>query len=120
MGQGKVPSKSLLCSLCFALLAGGVSATASEKKADDPVPTLRYFLNQPESQIDFARAKLTFDKFSDPSIDVPASLKQIDAMADTARRMAGPNAVALQRLGAVRRLIYVDGIGTATVHFNTT
>lgn len=103
-----MPSKSLLFLVCLALFAGAVSATASEKN-NDPVATLRYFLSLPESQIDFALAKLTFDKFSDPSIDVPASLKEIDAMADTALRMAGPDAPPLQRLAAVRRVIYVDG-----------
>jgi len=105
-----MPFKSFLLSVCFALLAAGtVSAIASEKKADDPVAVLRYFLSQPESQIDFVRAKLTFDKFSDPGINVSASLREIDAMADTARRMAGPNALPLERLRAVRQVIYVDG-----------
>ena len=63
---------------------------------------------QPES-VDFARAKLTFDQITDPSIDVQGSLRQIDGMVATIKAMAGPNASTLQKLRAVRTYIYVDG-----------
>jgi regulator of sirC expression with transglutaminase-like and TPR domain len=109
LGQGQMPCRSLLFLCFFGLLAGTISASAFEKKNDGPIASLRDFLSEPESQIDFARAKLTFDKFSDPDISVSASLKEIDAMADTAGRLAGPNAPPLQRLAAIRRVIYVDG-----------
>ncbi|HEY8698014.1 MAG TPA: hypothetical protein VIM02_10370 [Rhizomicrobium sp.] len=95
--------------LAFLLPTGPISAASAEAKASDPIATLRGVLAEPDAQIDFAKAKLLFDRFIDPTIDISASIEEIDEMADVARRMAGPNAVPLQKLAAVRRVIYVSG-----------
>lgn len=95
--------------LAYLALIGLLPAVATESSGRDPVAALRTIMAEPDAQIDFARVKLLFDKFIDPTIDVSASIKEIDEMADTARRMAGPNAAPLQRLAAVRRVIYVSG-----------
>jgi len=67
-------------------------------------------MHTPDSKIDFARAKLTFDKLYDPgSTDIDAALRQIDGMVQTIRAMAGPSATAQQRLIALRTYIYKAG-----------
>lgn len=104
-----MPSSICILLFAFLVLSGSTPAAASERTHGDPVAALRGFLAQPDSRIDFAKAKLLFDRFSDPMIDVSTSIKEIDTMADAARRMAGPNAAPLQRLAAVRRIIYVSG-----------
>lgn len=109
-GEPKVLySRFCLIIVFLPLLTGSLPADGSQKKPNNPVAILWSFLSQPDARIDFARAKLTFDKFTDPSIDVAASLKEIDALANAAWAMAGPDAAPLVRLRAVRRVIYVDG-----------
>jgi regulator of sirC expression with transglutaminase-like and TPR domain len=63
----------------------------------------------PDNRIDFARAKLTFDKLYDPATDIDAALGQIDAMARTIKAMAGPGAPPELRLIALRTYIYKAG-----------
>ena len=87
--------------------AGQSNAIAAKPLSD--IDTIRTVLATPESQIDFARAKLTFDKVVDHSINVERSLAQLDRMVDVVRTMAGPNASSAQRLLAVRRFLYAPG-----------
>lgn len=70
---------------------------------------IQQVLDTPEDKIDFARAKLAFDKIIDSSIDADRTLREINGMVSTVRVMAGPNATTMQKLIAVRRFIYVDG-----------
>jgi regulator of sirC expression with transglutaminase-like and TPR domain len=63
-------------------------------------------LRKPDDQIDLARAKLTIDKLVDPSIDVDATLKQIDEMAGAVKAMPGFDA---DKLEVLRRYIYEAG-----------
>ena len=63
-------------------------------------------LGKADDQIDLARAKLTIDKLVDPSIDVDATLKQIDEMVSEIRAMPGFGA---DKLEALRRYIYEAG-----------
>lgn len=70
---------------------------------------VRSVMSTPDDRIDFARAKLTFDKLYDPSTDIDGSLKQIDGMVQTVRAMAGPSAPPQLRLIALRTYIYKAG-----------
>jgi len=81
----------------------------AHKNSTGMIQTIRAVFETPDDALDLARAKLTFDKIVDPSIDVDATLRQIDQMAQTVKTMAGPNAPEMQKLTAVRRFIYVDG-----------
>ncbi len=63
----------------------------------------------PDDKIDFAKAKLTFDKLYDPSTDIDAALQRIDGMVQTIRAMAGPGASPQLRLIALRTYIYKAG-----------
>ncbi|MGA7674040.1 MAG: transglutaminase family protein [Rhizomicrobium sp.] len=81
----------------------------AHKITPDAINVIRAVFKTPDDALDLAKAKLTFDKIVDPAIDVDATLRLIDQMAQTVGAMAGPNASEIQRLAAVRRFIYVDG-----------
>lgn len=114
MGSANAFSRSLkmilltLVVCCGTVIDGGAGAV-SRQDTIDPVAIVRTLLATPESKIDFARAKLTIDKLVDPQVDVASGLAQIDRMAEIVSKMAGTNAGPIQKLGAVRRFIYVDG-----------
>ncbi len=67
---------------------------------------IRAILKQPEQQIDLGRTKLTIDKMIDPTIDVEASLKKIDAMVAQIRAMPEFGASSTAKLLALRRYLY--------------
>lgn len=66
-------------------------------------------MTTPDDKIDFARAKLTFDKIYDPTTDIAGRLRDIDAMAQTIGMMAGPSAPSRLRLIMLRKYIYEAG-----------
>lgn len=105
--------------LCiFALPAFAAVATSSvlagqpaaQPNATNPVQIVRSMMETPDEKIDFAEAKLTFDKIYDPKTDIAASLKQIDRMAQTIKTMAGPSAPSRLRLIMLRKYIYEPGL----------
>ncbi len=75
----------------------------------DHVTVVRDILSEHDAALDYARAKLTFDHFIDPSHSIPDTMAQLDRMADAAHRLAGPSASPDARLGALRHLLYDDG-----------
>ncbi|HQR60734.1 MAG TPA: hypothetical protein PLH03_05155, partial [Methylophilaceae bacterium] len=65
-----------------ALLALPIIANAAATASHSPdLKPIQAILEQPENQIDLAKAKLTIDKTINPLIDVEANLKAIDATA---------------------------------------
>jgi regulator of sirC expression with transglutaminase-like and TPR domain len=103
-----------LCALsaCFASV-GGIRTARSEAPTPRPlgdVQVVRAVFSTPDKRIDFARAKLAFDKLADPTIDADASLKEIDYMEQTIRTMAGPSAPSRLRLITLRKFIYEPGL----------
>jgi regulator of sirC expression with transglutaminase-like and TPR domain len=99
---------ALVCSL--AVLSSTFACTRPSRSAIDPVQVVRSVMSTPDDKVDFARAKLTFDKLYDPaSTDIDASLRQIDGMVQTVRAMAGPRATPQLRLVALRTYIYKAG-----------
>jgi len=92
---------------CWVGLLAQASAAASSQGA--VLHTVRAVLATAEDRIDFAKAKLTFDKLVDPSVDADAALRQLDSMTAAANEMAGPSATDIMKLRAVRRAIYVGG-----------
>jgi hypothetical protein len=73
------------------------------------VQAVRVILDTPDDKIDFAREKLRLDKLVDPTTDIDAGVRQVNAMAQTIRAMAGSNASDNLRLEMVRRYIYDPG-----------
>ncbi len=59
--------------------------------------------------MDFATIKLTIDKMIDPSIDINASLKQINGIVTEVRAMAGNNPSSNAKLVALKRYLYEKG-----------
>lgn len=70
---------------------------------------VRAELERPDSDLDYARAKVAFDQFIDPSADACAVFAHIDQLAKAARRLARHRAKADARLIALRRTIYEAG-----------
>ena len=62
-----------------------------------------------EAQLDYADAKLVFDKLIDPSTDPDAALIEIERLVGAARLLAGPDAGPNARLVGLRRLLYEAG-----------
>ncbi|MBB4131841.1 hypothetical protein [Xanthomonas sp. 3075] len=69
----------------FLLLGSTGDVTASppgdfnvSQAPDSNIATLRKLLDQPEEQIDLARAKVTIDHMVDPKIDANGMLRQLD------------------------------------------
>jgi regulator of sirC expression with transglutaminase-like and TPR domain len=75
----------------------------------DPVTAVEAVLAPPEAELDYARAKLAFDRIIDPTVDAKVVLAELDRMADAARELAGPAPDDAAKLSALRRLIYNGG-----------
>lgn len=73
----------------FALPTVDFKATQAR---DTNVATLRKLLDQPEGQIDLARAKVTIDRMVDPTVDVDGTLRQVDQWAAKIRYRFPPGA----------------------------
>lgn len=98
--------------ICVCTIAVGTvfaHATVPHKPVTDPVQIVRAVMTTPNDRIDFAEAKLTFDKLYDPTTDVSGRLKDIDAMAQAIRTMAGPSAPPRLRLAMLRKYVYDAG-----------
>jgi regulator of sirC expression with transglutaminase-like and TPR domain len=95
----------------FLLAALGLSVPglSGATARPDIVGSIRAITDTPDDRIDFAREKLRLDKLIEPSTDVEAGVRQIDAMAQTIRVMAGPSAPPRLRLIMLRRYIYEAG-----------
>jgi len=73
------------------------------------VEVVRRTLSLPDEELDYAEAKLAFDRAVDPSIDADAVLAELDSMAAAARDLAGPSPDGNAKLNALRKLIYQSG-----------
>jgi regulator of sirC expression with transglutaminase-like and TPR domain len=63
-------------------------------------------LKQPEHKIDVAKAKLTIDKVIDPSININASLKEIDSISLRIKELAGDEAIGTAN---ITKFLYTKG-----------
>jgi hypothetical protein len=103
VAAGRTQLASFVAALCL------TSAAFAVEPAVNPAEVVRATLAAPEETLDFAKAKLTFDKIVDPTIDVEATLAELDHLTDAARQMAGPNPSVAYRIAAVRKVIYEAG-----------
>jgi hypothetical protein len=87
----------------------GVSATTSTDERMSVVWKVQAVLSTPDSKIDLARAKLTFDKIADPAANLDAALGQIQKMTADIRLLAGPNATRRELVTALRTYLYESG-----------
>ncbi len=70
---------------------------------------IREILEQPEDQIDLTHAKLLIDKMIDPSIDIKATQKQLNAMESDIKVMLKPNASSKEKVSALKAYLYQKG-----------
>ena len=82
----------------YALAAKTSKSTAARQATPKPaqdaaLKPIRVLMATPEKQIDLAKAKLVIDQVIDPTVDVPGTLRQLDALAADikARFPAGAN-----------------------------
>lgn len=87
----------------------GCEATASAQPAHGPAAVVRSVLASPDDALDYGRAKLAFDRIIDPSLNVDATLAEIDRLAGRASALAGAEASRAAKLSALRRVIYESG-----------
>ena len=88
----------LLGYACLVLSLGIGAATAdpiTQRQDAANLARIRQLLAQPESQIDTARAELEIERMIDPSIDVDATLRKLDAMAASVQAVLPPKASTL-------------------------
>lgn len=107
----------LIARFIFALLLGltvGRPAAADQLRNSNAATFVRSLLDAPGSETDFARAKLTVDKFIDSSVDEAATLAEIESMVVTVNKMLGtlPPEVAstsMEKMKALRTFLYEGG-----------
>ena len=101
--------------LCLALF--GCAWLTLAARAEEPVAPaafVRALVFSSPDQISFAQAKLAVDHFVDPSVDVPATLAELDRMAGTVQKMLAtlpPEAAAadVERTNALRAFLHQPG-----------
>lgn len=95
--------------LVFAASALALQAGANAQPSSDPAAVVRNVLSVPDDQLDYGRAKLAFDRIIDPSLNVEATLAEIERLASGASALAGDLPTPAVRLSALRRVIYESG-----------
>lgn len=79
--------------------------------AQSPSDAVREVLSVRDNQLDYADAKLTFDKVIAPTIDEKRLRSQINLMVAQVRASAGPSPGSIDILKAVQKAIYEPGKG---------
>ena len=77
--------------------------------ATSPVYVVHQTLRQPESQLDYFKAVIAFEKLIDPSVDATSSEAIVARLVNAARQMAGPDPNDAYKLAATRQAIYFGG-----------
>ncbi|HEY0627591.1 MAG TPA: transglutaminase family protein [Allosphingosinicella sp.] len=75
----------------------------------DAVAAVEAVLSLPHDKLDYARAKIAFDRIIDPSIDEQWVLAELDGLTERARELAGASARDNAKLNALHKLIYRSG-----------
>lgn len=105
-----------ICSLLLMLfgLMICLPAVADQQAISNPAILVRNLLDASEGKMDFGRAKLAVDQFIDPSIDVEATLVEIDQMVVTINKMLGTlppelASTSMEKMKALRAFLYEGG-----------
>jgi regulator of sirC expression with transglutaminase-like and TPR domain len=84
-------------------------------KSDEPArpqgatDVVRSILSLPDGELDYARAKVTFDSVIDPSVDVEATLSLLDDLAETVRELVAGAQTVDAKLNALRKVLHEAG-----------
>lgn len=96
----------LLLWMLPALASAGANSQHIKATYDSDFASVRAILEQPDSQLDLASAKLTIDQLIDPVADQAAVLKQINEMAAEIKAALPPGASNLVKFKALRDYLY--------------
>ena len=100
----------VITGLCAGLSSASADTIPIQHQArSDAAEAVRAVLATPDDQLDFAKAKLEFDKIIDPTIDIDAWMQKLSQMEQVVRTMAGPSASRWEKLGAIQKYIYASG-----------
>jgi regulator of sirC expression with transglutaminase-like and TPR domain len=92
---------AMACPLAF--------SQASASPQDQDLQKVRELLAIPEAELDLAKANLSIDQLIDPGIDIPGSLRQLDAMAAQVRTMIPVGASKHDMIVALQTYLYLPG-----------
>lgn len=91
------------------MLDSAAIPTHSNVAAEGAVETVRAILERPDDELDYASAKIAFDRLVDPSIDEAWVLGELDRLTEAAWDLAGTAPDEAAKLNALRKLIYTTG-----------
>src|SRR5262245_54516989 len=97
------------CVFVFGFPNEGMAAPRVGPAGNKGLQELQSLLNTPDSQIDYAKAKLAIDQMIEPSTDVSGTLKQLDAMAAQIRLLLPADANRRMRLVTLMSYLYQPG-----------
>jgi regulator of sirC expression with transglutaminase-like and TPR domain len=92
--------------VCNALAA--IDAGKSTKISPE-LNTVRDLFSLPDDKIDLAKARLTIEKYLDPSLDIDASLKEIDRIVAEIKKVPRYNDSAEGKLNGIVQYLYIAG-----------
>lgn len=108
-------SRKIATYLWLALWAVGSASAVEFVNTPDPAEFARRLLASPAGEMDFARAKISVDRYVDPTVDARTVLSSIEAIAGTAQRMIadrrreGLSTESMAKLDILRTVIYEPG-----------
>lgn len=86
--------------------------------AQSPASSVRAVLSVPDAELSYVTAKLAFDRIVDPSIDEAKIATKIDSMAAQVRKLTGTRASDVDKLKAVRQVLYDGGAWNSNKPFS--
>ena len=118
-GIASAPGCKAVRPMFFSLDGKGesMSSASIERQRDDaavvspagPVAAVRAVLAVDDVKLDYARAKLAFDRIVDPSLAPAETLRELDRLTAVARGLAGAAASPDARMAALRHGLHVAG-----------
>jgi len=88
---------------------GSTQAQLTDSSRNPGLQVVGALLDQPESSIDLALAKLRIDRLIDPAIDIDATNARLERMASDVRKRLPPGTSSTARAEALRQYLYVAG-----------
>ena len=99
----------LLATVVIAAVTLPVMAQRVADAPDPNLPALKAMLLQPEKHIDLASAKLTIDHMIDPTINIEANLRKLDAMTSDLARYMQSKTSNVERTAVLQDYLYKPG-----------
>lgn len=95
--------------LAIGILTSSLSTLGTAQSVPAPASIVGSSLSVAEDLLDFASAKLAFDRIVDPSIKTATFEKEVARLANEANNIVGPRASDGAKIDAVRKVLYEAG-----------